>query len=544
MTTFYRSLVSVLVVFLTVGAFVTPHNTHAQFFGVDPELFSSCTLFDEFPQTEGVMSTLTEEWTGGEWSTLNRLVFDRDTNGDLNNFVIQEREAGVWVNEIRALVQQSANQEICTLQEWMTSSENGSWRSVTRTTRTLDTNERVTESLTEIWDTDTESWQNASRSFFTYDSSDNLTQRLDEAWIESSWVNSRRVTNTYDSNDNLTERLEEIWAEFWLNDARTTNTYDGNNRLTERLEEDWDVVTSAWINDRLTTSTYTSNPTTVTTVVEDWDGSAWVNTERTTTELNDNDLPTEEITDTWSGADWVRTDRVEASYLTIGGTEKLLTVLEQTCSSDCVASKITWENAERTTFSYDELLPVELTSFTVAQSDQRALLVWATASETNNAGFEVQRRLHQNGSFEHLGFVEGMGTTNVPQRYRFTDSDLPFAAQQVTYRLKQVDFDGAFEYSNEVELTLDAPDQVLLHGNFPNPAHSLTTIRYEVSTAGPMRLYVYNLLGQRVATLVDDSVPVGRHEVTFDTRQLPSGLYMLRLQMGDRNRVQRMTVVK
>ena len=192
--------------------------------------------------------------------------------------------------------------------------------------------------------------------------------------------------------------------------------------------------------------------------------------------------------------------------------------------------------------SEDAPLPVELTAFTARRDGDQTRLTWTTASETNNAGFEVQRSVE--GRWTPIGFVEGRGTTTEPQTYRFTDSDLPFTATGAVYRLRQVDTDGTETLSEAVEITRAAPATLALHGNFPNPFARQTTIRYELPKAGPVQIVVYDALGRHVATLVDREQAAGHKQVTFDARRLASGLYFARLVAESGVRTQRLTVVR
>jgi len=194
--------------------------------------------------------------------------------------------------------------------------------------------------------------------------------------------------------------------------------------------------------------------------------------------------------------------------------------------------------------SDSEPLPVELQSFEARQHSEEVQLSWRTASETNNSGFEIQRKDERSDAWAKLGFVEGRGTTAEPQSYRFDDSDLPYQAETLTYRLKQIDSDGAYEYSPEVEIELATPSRVTLHAPFPNPAQGWTKIRYALPASARVQIAIYNALGQRVAILVDGQKRAGRHEKTFMTRGLPSGIYFVQLASAGHTRMQRITVVR
>ncbi len=227
------------------------------------------------------------------------------------------------------------------------------------------------------------------------------------------------------------------------------------------------------------------------------------------------------------------------------------TPLAPVTRADHVLATATDDEGNTSEFSVpSQALPVELAAFEAAVDGQAVRLTWRTVSETGNAGFEVQRAeagdgaTGRRGGWETLAFVEGRGTTTEAQAYRFTDEGLPYEARRLVYRLKQIDGDGTFAYSREVEVDLSVPAAFALHGNFPNPFSGQTTIRYELPQAGPVRLAVYDLLGRRVAVLVDEAQEGGRKEVVFNASGLPSGVYFVRLQAGARVLTQRMAVVR
>ena len=186
---------------------------------------------------------------------------------------------------------------------------------------------------------------------------------------------------------------------------------------------------------------------------------------------------------------------------------------------------IAWDN-----MCLDWVVPVELTSFTAISVENEVELNWSTATETNNQGFEVERKL-SNGSFEQIGFVAGFGTTTEPKAYSFTDEKLETG--NYTYRLKQIDFDGTYTYSSEVNVEVELPLEYSLEQNYPNPFNPSTTIKYSVAEDGFVKLAVYNLLGEEVATIVNTTQKAGRYEVVFDGSQLSSGVYVDRIETAN-----------
>jgi hypothetical protein len=180
-------------------------------------------------------------------------------------------------------------------------------------------------------------------------------------------------------------------------------------------------------------------------------------------------------------------------------------------------------------------LPVQLTNFSALATHLAAELVWSTATEKNNYGFEIERRLVGPTNWQKVGFVAGAGTSSSPRGYSFVDANL--ASGRYAYRLKQIDHDGTFRYSSaaEVEVGL-APSEFKLEPNFPNPFNPSTTIEFTLGMDGHASLRVYNVLGQEVATLFDDVAQAGRvYPVKFDASRLPSGVYFAKLEARQTN---------
>ncbi|MEL6769582.1 MAG: lamin tail domain-containing protein [Bacteroidota bacterium] len=188
-------------------------------------------------------------------------------------------------------------------------------------------------------------------------------------------------------------------------------------------------------------------------------------------------------------------------------------------------------------------IPVELIAFDVTLDGTAARLAWATASETNNAGFEVQVRGPQADAFGPLGFVEGRGTTTEAQSYAFRTDAL--APGTYTFRLKQLDFDGAFEYSPEVEATVTLTETFALSDTHPNPFSDTARLSLSVQQPQHVVVAVYDALGRTVATLHDGPLaPETTATVTLDGRALASGLYVIRVVGETFATTRRVTLVR
>lgn len=187
-------------------------------------------------------------------------------------------------------------------------------------------------------------------------------------------------------------------------------------------------------------------------------------------------------------------------------------------------------------------VPVELSSFSASVIGNSVNLTWVTASETNNQGFEVQRAV--NGNWKSLGFVNGKGTTVDVSTYSYIDKNVT-SGKTYNYRLKQVDFDGSYTFYNlNSEVVIGAPTEFSLDQNYPNPFNPETKINFAIPVSGNVKLSVYNLLGQEVATLVNGFKQAGSHTVNFEAKGLQSGMYFYKLETASFTQTRKMTLLK
>ena len=202
------------------------------------------------------------------------------------------------------------------------------------------------------------------------------------------------------------------------------------------------------------------------------------------------------------------------------------------CTESAVNDKAT---LRRFTSNAADPLPVELTSFTALLRSSSVELNWQTATEINNYGFEIERASVisnevRNLNWQKVGFVQGHGNSNSTKQYSFTDDLALDKTLKFSYRLKQIDNDGTFKYSKEVEVNTQLPTKSSLSQNYPNPFNPSTLISYQISVNSFVTLKVYDVLGKEVATLVNESKEAGNYEITFNASKLASGVYFYRLQ--------------
>jgi hypothetical protein len=191
------------------------------------------------------------------------------------------------------------------------------------------------------------------------------------------------------------------------------------------------------------------------------------------------------------------------------------------------------------------IVPVELISFNYEVVGENVVLSWITSTETNNYGFEIERNSsinEVNPDWDKIGFIPGKGTSTEINYYSFKDENL--ITGNYSYRLKQIDFDGTFNYSKMIEVNVETPLIFSLEQNYPNPFNPGTTINYSISSDGIITLIVYDILGNEVATLVSEYKSAGKYSADFNANHLSSGIYFYQLQSGSYSKILKMILMK
>ena len=216
---------------------------------------------------------------------------------------------------------------------------------------------------------------------------------------------------------------------------------------------------------------------------------------------------------------------------TVAGRDTIIANIGTTAQADTAFK--TWT---------DDPLPVELSSFTSTVSNRDVTLNWSTSAELNNSGFDIERSTTE-GQWTKAGNVQGNGTTNELKNYQFTDRNL--SSGTYSYRLKQIDFNGNFEYFNlSEEIIVGIPDQFSLSQNYPNPFNPTTKIDFQLPTDGNVKITVYDNSGKLISEIVNGFRTAGYHTVNFDAANISSGVYFYKLESGNFSKVMKMTVLK
>jgi hypothetical protein len=195
------------------------------------------------------------------------------------------------------------------------------------------------------------------------------------------------------------------------------------------------------------------------------------------------------------------------------------------------------------------LLPVELANFSSEVNNGIVKLSWQTATETNNYGFEIERSIisDQSLAYKRIGFVSGAGNSNSPKNYSFADQ--PTGGTKFSYRIKQIDYNGNYQYFDAITVTINGGQSAELMQNSPNPFNPSTTIKFFIPDNSNVTVKIYDMLGREVATLVNGQTLAGYHIVFWNGRdkygsQAASGIYLYRLTAGNFMGTKKMILLK
>ena len=199
------------------------------------------------------------------------------------------------------------------------------------------------------------------------------------------------------------------------------------------------------------------------------------------------------------------------------------------------------------TTSWDNTaLPVELSSFNYETLKGNVTLHWTTSSEINNAGFDVERS-DVNGQISNVwskaGFISGNGTSSGSINYSFTDNNL--SSGKYNYRLKQIDYNGNYEYfSLNSDVIIATPKNFFLGQNYPNPFNPSTVINYNIPQDSYVKIKLYDNTGREVRTLLSEFISAGYYTINFNVSDLASGIYFYNINAGEYTATNKMMLIR
>jgi hypothetical protein len=234
------------------------------------------------------------------------------------------------------------------------------------------------------------------------------------------------------------------------------------------------------------------------------------------------------------GGDWIY--QSHASYVQLTGSTGTVT------TGNNPATNATGNFALGNLTGGTNPLPVNLSSFTASPSNGAMKLSWKTSVETDNHGFNVERSADKS-VWATLTFIQGQGNSNSTKAYSYSDNSINKAGKYY-YRLKQIDNNGGFKYSNMVEADFVLPTVYSLNQNYPNPFNPNTMISYSLPLASNVKISVYNAIGETVQILENGFKVAGNYSVSFNAANIPSGIYFYRIEAGKFSQVRKMMLLK
>lgn len=450
----------------------------------------------------GLMDTLTYEEVNGAALVYNgRLIYNYNSKGLVIIVLEQSWSNGQWVNVQRDRTDYYPDGKIYMYyhDKW----ENGAWR-----------NQTIQTSLYNDWGAEVSyfeenTYSNGSKYFlrgtFSYNSEKKAVERYFEESSDSVWAARERMSFVYEKNPSKIISTDSLWTNsklVYLN--RVEQIYDLNDRLLNNINSEWNL--GKWNYTSREFYSYNQLGNILTYSQDEYADSTW-SLYRSETYGYD---AAEELLTTFKGYWWdngqqlswdgylsIKIDNDVFKYFSIYGKE--ISIWYKTVP-----------------------VPVELTSFSGKDKEGSVELNWQTATETNNKGFDIERKA-DSGEWQKIGTVQGNGTTTKKSEYIFIDGNP--ALGKLFYRLRQIDFDGSEKYSPEVEISTVTVHSYSLSQNYPNPFNPLTVISYSIPTESKVNIKIYNLMGQLVNELVNGTKNEGAYEIRFDASAYSSGIY-------------------
>lgn len=528
---------------------------------------SERTIITTISRVDGfvLVNKMGQYWGGSNWVNSMNILYTYTPEGLEIEEVDQFWNNGSWENSGRFLTTYNANNMVTLYEQHTWSGSN--WVNAYQYISSYNASNKLIEYDVKQWNGAV--WENMYKTNYTYSSSGNLEMIIDQSWNGSSWDNNYRYTYQYNVNNLVSLKLEEQWdsgnwvysirdiysynlqnlvsliaSDWWTGTAWKESVeiyyeYDGSENVIDKLTKFWESEILGLQNKFHTTYEYIP-ATSLESKVEnqEWDlqSLVWINTSRDIYTYNGNNVLTHFLGESWNGATWTPGFQEIYSLDANGNVDTLLSQFRS--GSD-------WINSFRSIHIWSAVIPVELTSFNIIAKDNSVRLSWETETEINNYGFEIERKI-AGSDFITIGFVSGNGTTTEPKIYIFTDTDL--SNGKYVYRLKQVDFNGMYEYSNEVEIDFYYSLYYSLDQNYPNPFNPSTKISWQSPSSGWQTIKVFDMLGREVATLVDEYRDAGNYEVEFQitsgNTEFASGIYYYQLRAGNYTDTKKMLLIK
>jgi hypothetical protein len=349
--------------------------------------------------------------------------------------------------------------------------------------------------LSQMWEGN--DWLNMAYTEFYYNSNGLLTSDLNKGWGDNDWVNNTRTTYTYEGNQQTIMQSDNWENETWIPSSKSQWTYNENGRVTNIYDQNW--MNDEWVNVQQTTYTY-DGENCIESLMQTWNNDAWETQAKTTYEYDGEGNNTVSITEFWMMGFLINTGK---DINTFDQGLKVSTLRQNLVGTD-------WVDASKTTYSYNENR--QQTQFISEQ--------WT--------GSEWVFTMNNQYTYD----ADGNNTEVLSQRWQDNDW-VNFMKETINY-----------EQATDVEVIELSPKNFKLFQNYPNPFNPSTVINYQLPVNSYVILKVYDILGNEIATLVNEEKPAGNYQIEFNAVNLPSGLYLYKLQTDNYSETKKMLMIK
>jgi hypothetical protein len=454
-------------------------------------------------------SLLYETGDSLNWNNTQLITFQFNSKGEQTLAIYQDWDGAQWVNMMR--IQDDYTPSGLIGVEWADSWKNGGWSPEAKLTYTYTDWGDILVLLNENFGEGSSTY----RYTMTYNKDRLRTMTLTEEKKGDTWTPGSRTNITYNANATVQTAVTELYENGKFgNFALDIDTLTASRLILSHYYSYWED--SSWnLNDR---AMFTYNS--IGNILTEYEESFVANNVAGMTDLNEyvydaaGKLLKEFHYSAWDHG--VKLDLSSSLYVNIDSAS--LTSLS-------VAGKDVY-------FWYKQVsIPVELTSFCVNNENGQARLEWKTATETNNRGFEIERKT-EGGEWNKIGYVAGNGTSAEAHNYVFEDKNLTAGTQR--YRLKQIDMNGTFTYSKEIEAG-GVVKEYSLAQNYPNPFNPETSISFALANDSNVKLSVYDITGRKVKELLNGKKSKGAYTVNFNASGIASGVYFYRMEAKELN---------
>lgn len=506
-------------------------------------------------------------WDGNSWMNTNLHSYQYDRNNNKTQYVYQGWENGMWKGIWKISYTYDVNNNL--IEELEQGAEMG-WQNKYKHTYSYDENNNRIEWLYENWIST--AWENFYKYSYTYDGNNNLIEEFSYSWSGTHWSTEEKATLTYDGNNNKVLVFYQTWSNtffIWLSYKRETFTYDLNNNLITEVWQNWDDTFSSWKNHLKYSFTYDGNNNQIRYLLQTWSGTEWQNDANHLYTYDGNNNRINELWQWWVAGSWWDINLIHLSYnpatvyRTFGRIDLSKQILDFTRTDDILVVNLLEKSQQS-----NQLIAVEVIIDTVLHSSDSDL-----EFTLSHAGI-TDTIIYQAGG-DGDNFI-GTILTDLAI-LQLNDGTAPFTGEFKPHNplsiFNGVDGNGEWTlsiydraagntgtlqawglklfYENVTRIKIDystTPNDFIVYQNYPNPFNPSTTISWQSPIGSHQSLKVYDVLGNLVATLVDEYKPAGSYEVVFNLpsgRQgLSSGVYFYQLKAGDYLKTKKMILIK